>query len=377
MATIIVKLTEKCNSNCLYCDVVRKKNTGKTMTPELLGKLFYRINEYLEEHADTEINLLWHGGEPLLPGVKYYHKIIDIQEKLCAGTKHRIKHSIQTNLTCFSKDFIDIFLKLGITSVGTSFDPEPHMRGPGENIDSISYNSRFINSIHILEEHKIGWGIIYVVTKKSLKDPLSVFYFLTNFLLTGGINFNPVLIYDRARKHLAITPREFVDFLGVIFPVWWKHRLRYPDVEPFKSLVDNIILGNRSLSCVDSGNCTYHHINISPEGNASQCGRSSDWDLLNYGNIVNFSIREILFHNLRKQLELRNKTLSRTECADCRFWDICHGGCPLDAWSKHKNFQHKSEWCYSKKGFIEKYFEPITGAKYNSSPRISQVDILN
>jgi uncharacterized protein len=334
------------------------------MSVAVLEALFYKINEFLNEKTDEEINLLWHGGEPLLPGVKYYQKIISFQKKFCSQTKHRIKHSIQTNLTCLNTDFVNILRELGINSVGTSYDPEPHMRGPGKNIDSLVYNLRFVQSLKILEKFDIGWGLIYVVTKKSLKDPMGVFHFLTNFRLTGGINFNPVLIYDKERKNLAITPGEFVDFLGAIFPEWWEHNSRYPDIEPFKSLVDNIMHGNHNLSCVDSGSCTYNHINISPEGDASQCGRSADWKLLNYGNITNNSIREILFHDLRKQLESRTNTLFKTECANCRFWEICHGGCPLDAWSKHKDFQHRSEWCYSKKGFIEKYFEPITGAKY-------------
>lgn len=364
MATIIIKVTEKCNSNCRYCDVIRKENTGKTMSLDIVKLLFQKSNEYLLDNPGENLNFLWHGGEPLLPGNKYYQHVIDLQESNCQDTKNRIEHSIQTNLTCFNESFVGIFQKLGITAVGTSYDPEPHMRGPGKKIDTLRYNEKFLSSLRILEKNGIGWGLIYVVTSLSVTDPLGVFYFLTNFLLTGGINFNPVLIYDDERKDLAVTPQEFVEFLGVIFPVWWNHKERYPDIEPFRSLVNNIIYGQRNLACVDSGGCTYHHINISPEGDASQCGRSSDWKLLNYGNIQNKSIDEILKHSERDQLEERNKILIDGECSGCRFWEICHGGCPLDAWSKHSDFNHKSEWCYARKGFIEKYFEPVTGVTF-------------
>ncbi|MBN2213040.1 MAG: radical SAM protein [Bacteroidales bacterium] len=362
MATIIIKVTEKCNSNCRYCDVVRKENTGKTMSLDIIRLLFQRTNEYLLDNPDETLDFLWHGGEPLLPGAAYYKHIIDFQKNYCPDTGNRISHSIQTNLTCFTEEFVSIFNAMGIKSVGTSYDPEPHMRGPGKNIDTLSYNKKFIRALKILDKYDIGWGMIYVVTGMSLKDPLGVFYFLTNFLLTGGVNFNPVLIYDEERKYLSVTPVQFVEFLGAIFPVWWENRNRYPDVEPFKSLVNNIIHGHRSLACVDSGSCTYHHINISPEGDTSQCGRSSDWKLLDYGNIRDSKISEILRHPERDQLEKRNRILMEGECAGCRFWEICHGGCPLDAWSKHRDFNHKSEWCYAKKGFIEKYFEPVTGS---------------
>jgi len=369
MATIIAKITERCNSNCRYCDVVRKKDTGQTMSGEVLEALFIKSNEFLLQHPEEKIDILWHGGEPLLPGIDYYNKIINLLESHCSETRSRIKHSIQTNLTNLTDDFARLLLKIGITAVGTSYDPEPNMRGFGKNVDTIAYNSKFLNAIRLLDKYGIGWGLIYVVTSESIKDPLGVFYFLTNLLLTGGINFNPVLIYDDERKNLAITPAEFVEFLGTIFPVWWENRSRYPDIEPFRSLVNNIINGHRHLACVDSGDCTYHHINIAPNGDASQCGRSSDWELLDYGNIKENSIEEILYHKERDQLQKRVQLLENGECAGCRFWDICHGGCPLDAWSKHKSFQHKSEWCFAKRGFVTKYFEPITGVTFEPAKK--------
>jgi len=364
MATVILKATEKCNSNCYYCDVVRKQETGTSMPLDILELAFIRFDSYLKSYPEERIDILWHGGEPLLLGAEYYRSAIELQEQHCPETKSRIKHSVQTNLTCFTEDFVDIFRKLGITAVGTSFDPEPNMRGPGRKIDSQKYNKRFINALSILEGHGFGWGMIYVVTKKSLLRPLDVFFFLTNLKLTGGVNFNPVLIYDEERKDVAITPAEYVEFLGAIFPYWWKNRHRYPDIEPFKSLVKNIIDGHRSLGCVDSGSCTYHHINLAPDGETSQCGRSADWGLLPYGNIKDRSIEEILGDGQRRQLADRVEYLRDNDCDGCRFWDLCHGGCPLDAYSKHSDFMYKSEWCGAKKGFIEKYFEPITGAKF-------------
>lgn len=364
MAAIILKATEKCNSNCYYCDVVYKKNTGTSMPLDILELTFFRINEYLKTFPDEKIELLWHGGEPLLLGPKYYWSAFKFQEKHCPETTNRIEHNIQTNLTCFNEGFVEIFQKLGINVIGTSYDPVPHMRGPGKPIDSDKYNKRFMKALNILEKHRIGWGMIYVVTKKSLAKPLDVFLFLTNLRLSGGINFNPVLIYDKERRDVAITPEEFVEFLGEIFPIWWKYRHRYPDIEPFKSLVDNIIEEGLSLGCVDSGDCTYHHINIAPDGETSQCGRSADWGLLQYGNIKEKSFDEILHNKQRDQLEKRVKKLPLKDCKGCRFWELCHGGCPLDAYSQHKDFMHKSEWCDAKRGFIEKNFEPITETKF-------------
>ena len=364
MASVILKATEACNSNCYYCDVVRKEGTGSTMSLEVLETVLKRIDEYLVAWPQEEIELLWHGGEPLLLGVKYYETVVDLQRRLCSRTQERIRHAFQTNLTCFHEGFVDVFRQLGITCVGTSYDPEPHVRGPGTHIDTDAYNRNFMKALHVLERSNIGWGMIYVVTKKSLRDPLGVFYHLTNLLLSGGVNMNPVLIYDEERKDIAVSPEEYVDFLGAIFPSWWKHRDRYPNINPFWSIASCIIDKNTTLGCVESGECTYRHINIAPDGETSQCGRSSDWKLLSYGNVSDHTLEEILADDQRAQLAERVRVIHDTDCKGCRFWDICHGGCPLDSWSKHGNFMHKSEWCQARRGFIEKYFEPITEVRF-------------
>ena len=64
----------------------------------------------------------------------------------------------------------------------------------------------------------------------------------------------------------------------------------------------------------------------------------------------------------REMFYERQEKLMHSDCQDCRFWKICHGGCPLDAYDDQaKNFDRKTFWCQMKTTFLEKYFEPITG----------------
>ena len=364
MATLILKATESCNSNCYYCDVVRKKDTGATMSLEVLETVFRRVGDFLRQRPGERVEIIWHGGEPLLPGPAFYEAALAFQERHCGAAAGRITHSIQSNLTCFREEFVPLFRRLGIGSVGTSYDPEPHMRGPGESIDSDTYNRRFLAGVALLERHGFSWGLIYVVTRKSLARPREIFTFLTNLALSGSVSFNPVLIYDEERRGIAVTPAEFTAFLGEIFPFWWEHRSRYPRVQPFQSLAETLIEGKNKLFCADSGGCVYHHVNVSPDGATSQCGRSADWGLLSYGSIGERPLADILADSQRNVLAERLTVLREGECRGCRFWEICHGGCPLDAWSGHRSFLYKSEWCETKRSFIEKHFEPVTGTMY-------------
>ena len=64
-------------------------------------------------------------------------------------------------------------------------------------------------------------------------------------------------------------------------------------IEPFSSLVRNLVGDRKSLTCTDSGACAYSHLNVLPDGSASHCGRSADWGLLDYGSIRDKSFSQI------------------------------------------------------------------------------------
>lgn len=363
MASIILKATEACNSNCIYCDVVARKDASKRMSFETLKTVYIRINEYLTKFKHEKIDITLHGGEPLILGTDYFLKMVELENVFCKSTKNKINYSIQTNLTLMSHDFVDALRSLRINYIGTSFDPCPNTRGPGKEIDSDSYNRLFLKGLDILKEKGVDYGVIYVVTRKSLERPRDIFFYLSNLFSKKSIMFNPVLIYDEERKGIAITPCEYAAFLGKVFEEWWEHKSRYPKIYPFLHLTDLVQKGALNLFCAEAGGCADSHINIDPSGNASQCGRSSDWGILPYGNIEERTLEDILRDPQREKLRERNKILPQTECSGCRFWFICHGGCPLDAYSSHKSFMHKSEWCDAKRLFIQNYFEPITGVQ--------------
>lgn len=371
MATIIFKPTERCDANCIYCGVITKPNRARDMSFDLLGLVFQRINEYLEAADPVErVTLTWHGGEPLLLGADYFYKAIELQDQYCPNTKHRINHIMQSNLTLMNPKLLAAVKALGIRSMGTSFEPEPFIRGIGYNkdgtVNSELYNKRFMRGTNVLAENGMKWGYIYVVTKKSLEDPLRLFYYLTNMRLTGGVMLNPVLCYDDMDADVAITPEEYAHFLGAIFPTWVRHKERWEEVEPFRSIYKIFTEYKPVTGCMESGDCAYHYLYIGPDGKTSHCGRAGDWDVETYGNIQDRSMVEIFNDPLRQYLQERVPHVYENECKGCRFWDICHGGCPLDArMTNNGDWYHKTYWCQTKLIFFEQYVEPTLGIRFN------------
>ena len=332
-----------------------------------MRRVFICINEYLEQYPQEYFSIVWHGGEPCIVGAEFYEHVLDLENEVCSNTKNRIEHDIQTNLTLINQHMIDVFKRMGITRVGTSYEPYKGIRGFGENRDSDAYNKKFFKGIELIEKNGFSWGFIYVVTRRVIDKPLEIFNILTNFKVRGGFQLHPVYSYKNEDPNgVGITAKEFAVFLGEIFKVWWDKRELYPYVEPFFSYLNHYGKGG-PVCCSDSGNCAYSHIYIGPEGELSHCGRASDWDVFEVGNIQEMNIIDAFKSLYRQQLAMRSEYLQQADCKGCEYFKICHGGCPLDGWNSTGSIMSKTEWCLSRRYFLKNYFEPITGLKFNGT----------
>ena len=260
-----------------------------------------------------------------------------------------------------------IYKSGGISRVGTSYEPYKGIRGFGKERDSDAYNRLFFRGLELLEKNGLSWGFIYVVTRRVIDKPLEVFHLLANFKVKGGFQLHPVYSYkNEDTNHVGITAKEFADFLGAIFEEWWPHRQRYPFVEPFFSYLNHYTAGG-PVCCSDSGKCAYSHIYIGPEGEYSHCGRSSDWDVFEVGNIDTMSIIEAFESPYRKEMNQRTAYLRDNDCKGCPYFKLCHGGCPLDGWNSTGSIMSKTEWCLSRRYFLSQYFEPISGLTFDDT----------
>ena len=380
MAVIIFKALETCNANCVYCEVV-KKNVKEIMNYSLLKTVFKKMGDYLKEYPKETISFIWHGGEVALLGADYFQKAYEIQEKYCKNVAHRIKHQVQSNLTIITQELIDVFKKLKISNIGTSYEFVPGIRGFGEQRDSNSYNKLFFRGVELLKKNNMSFGIIYVVNQQTLKEPpLKALHFLTNMNLRTAPNLNKIYVYGSDTHNLDISQEEFADFLGSIFPYWYKHKEMFPSLSPFSQWYDNIVGKSKSIVCERSGRCAHNWLYVGPTGNLSHCGRAGDFegDFFDYGNIQDSrTLYDYLHFEKRELFVKRQEYLINNDCKDCRFWGICHGGCLLDAYAEYNgDVMHPSTHCVSTKRFLEKYFEPITGIKIDFSPKKADFEAI-
>jgi uncharacterized protein len=362
MLTLITKPTDECNAACVYCSVGDKARTKTRMTEQTVRLLFERIREFLAG-TNESVYITWHGGEPMLLGSSFYELVAKIEEEIAGEYRDRILHTMQSNLTLLNDSYRRVFQLLRINMVGTSFEFVPELRGLGAKVDWRLYNRRFFEATEKLNELGIGWGIVYVVTSRSVHRPDDVINFCLNLVSrSGAIRLNTLYLEGAARRpevaHLGVTPEEFGHFLGRVFQIWFERRDSVPSVEPLQSYYDYYLGKTDSLCCDESGSCGRSHLGIGPEGNIYQCGRSMDADVLQYGNLATHSFCSVWDHPLKEMLLGRSQLLSEADCAECDCFDWCHGGCPVDGYIYKGDWFKSTNWCEARRILFRQYFVP-------------------
>lgn len=133
VSTLIVKVTHRCNLDCLYCyENISKK--GEDMPLETFHLL---AEKALSHSSQKEILFLFHGGEPTLLKNEWYEKAIHFALDKAGEQKKRVKFAMQSNLLGLNEAKIALFkrfhINLGISLDG-SFELHHSMRGGEDRV---------------------------------------------------------------------------------------------------------------------------------------------------------------------------------------------------------------------------------------------------
>ena len=366
MLTIIVKATEYCNSNCVYCAVRDKDSKRERMSLDTLRIFLERIREYLVADRARRVNLTWHGGEPALMGADFYAAVYALAQEVLGEEAPRLTHSMQSNLTLITDAIACELVRLGVSSVGTSYDYTAGIRGFGPDRDSDAYARDFFRGLEVLRRHGIGAGAIFVVTSHTVDRPVETMQFLSNLLgkaYRGHYRLNPLYREGEASRDaqadLFVTPEQFGHFLGRAYEYWAPRRQLLQNVAPFQAIYLAVHGESARLSCEETGVCGSTHLAVSASGECFQCGRAMDNGALHYGSLHEKSLDELFRTPLKRELIGRSPDLQSGECRDCDVWDYCHGGCPVDSRIHFGDWRHRTNFCATRRIFLGEYVLPL------------------
>jgi uncharacterized protein len=357
MLHLVLKASTACNLNCVYCERWCRGGAGGSMSLEVVQRVLALADDYLAAHPGEAIECLWHGGEPLLLGPAYYHRVWGLQQALGPAVSARIRHGLQTNLTCLNEEFVPILKRLGVAAIGTSFDPEPHVRGGGPDRDSDALSRQFMQALSLVERHGFFWSLTYVVARHSLADPIGVFHFLANLRPTAGLTLNPVLTLDGGHVAPAIAPEEYVRFLGAIFPYWYERRARFPGVEPFAAMVRGIETDMLGPDAMALGVCDTrrNRLAIGPDGSVHPGGWTSGSPERAYGTIHEMGFDDLFAAPGFQEAGRVVRERRAVACGTCRLERACRGTADTPV--------VPDSWCRARVGFVEEFLEPLTGRR--------------
>lgn len=338
----LIKPTHECNMRCRYC--FAEKYGYNSSLLEL--KTLKRYLELLSRKYD-HINIVWHGGEPLIAPLSYYEEAYNYCQKLDS----KFTYSIQTNGTLLNDKNISFF-KEHDTSIGLSFD--------GLSNDKTRANTKtIISKIKLLQSKEIYPGAIIVVNQNNVNNLIEEYEYFKKLNL--GMKMNPMFNDGAAKenKFFNLNPDEYIKNFNNFFKYWAFDLNCNINVS---TCIDyaNLIINQYSGICTHNS-CLKKWLCLDSNGHLYPCDRLclNEYDL---GDILNMNTIDEAFENENFINLLKKNILRRQECIEyCEYFKNCYGGCNANAILNEINNNDVS--CYIQKGILSELKKFITELK--------------
>jgi uncharacterized protein len=223
----VLKLHSRCDLACDYCYVyamadARWRSRPRAMSRETVDRVATRVAEHAAAHDLPAVDIVLHGGEPLLAGRELLEYVVR-RVRTALGSATRAHFAIQTNGLGLDHEFLRLFDELDI-EVGVSLDGdrEAHDRNRRGH-DGRGTHAQVVRSLRLLSSepyrHLFG-GLLCTIDLRN--PPLRTYEALLEFgppvidlLLPHGNWSAPPPLRDPGS---AATP--YADWLIEVFDRW-------------------------------------------------------------------------------------------------------------------------------------------------------------
>ena len=326
--TLLVMPTLSCNLKCLYCYNRKIKGFRIELTKYDARTLAEKAIALAKMTGHNEIVL--HGGEPLLWGVKKFKRFAE------TVTKAGLKLAIQTNATLISDEYIKVFKQYNV-SIGVSIDGFPdigYTRGywniDGEPLFGDTVNRRIVSNvlknIEKMVKSGINVGIIIVLHKYNFGDDDKIrrlaefILYLKKIGISSG-RLNPAFGFGKKENYEL----DWKDLLYGYEKLWYLIRDYGVAYTPYTDFT-RVLLGDfRNTTCWFHG-CGFwdsHVYTILPNGSIAPCDR-----VLWHGKTP-LRVDEVA--NPIMNSKIRTYALLQTELRNSKNGHLHRGGCPAES----------------------------------------------
>jgi len=339
--TNVVKPTHLCNLSCSYCynDDVRKPVMDELVLERVISQTF----AYIRNHTPGRLaSFIWHGGEPMIAGLSFYKRVIQLQEQYAGDVK--FNNSLQTNGTLIDAEWLSFLRETGF-SLSISIDGPRHIhdiyrkdrKGRG-SFDTVSL------AIEMAQNAGIPIGACVVISRSNIDHVEEIYDFLAEHKLR--FNVIPLNRSGAAREHygsIGLDAEEYGHAWIRMYDKWFDSTDKYVYCSDFV-FKTRAILAGKPADCIGLSQCSSTNISIDPVGDVYPCATLSGTTDALYGNIMSANL-EVLMSTPRA-LDFRNRRTD-SQCQSCRWQHVCHGGCLTRAYKFFGTHHHRDYYCPS------------------------------
>jgi uncharacterized protein len=339
--TNVIKPTHICNLACTYCynDDVR----DPIMRDETLDRVVSQTFDFAERSVpDRVVNFIWHGGEPMVPGLRFYRKVVSLQKRY--GRNIPFSNSIQTNGILVDENWIDFFKKHKF-KVSISIDG-PKALHDRYRVDARRRGSfdRVFRAIEKVQCAGIPLGVCVVISRANVDQVSEIYEFLASRQLP--FNIIPLNRSGGGREHfddVGLAAEEYAPAWIEMFDRWFDADEDYVYCSDF-IFKTRAILAGRPADCIGLANCADTNISVDPVGDVFPCATLSGHDDTLYGNLVTEDLQSIMTRS--PAIRFRHREVDE-QCSTCKWQHVCHGGCPGRSYKFHGDFDKRDYYCPS------------------------------
>ena len=367
----ILKIHSRCNLSCSYCYVYEMADQAWREQPRLMSLVVTemvakRIDEHVRGHRLSSVDVILHGGEPLLAGTRWLTELTGL---LRAQVSAQVNFTVQTNGTLLGRPMLETLRDLRIR-VGVSLDGDAEATGrhrlypSGRN----SYDD-VADGLHLLgspEFREIYGGILCAVDVRN--DPVATYESLLKF---GPPALD--LLLPHANWSSPPPGSGYADWLIEVFERWYSAPVQETQIRLFTELIQLILGGPGAVESL--GLRPAMLIVVDTDGTIKQLDSLSsaypgaaDTGL----HVLTGSFDAALDHPTTVARQMGADALS-AECRACPVMEICGGGLYPHRYRDGAGFRNPSVYCTDLMRLIthvrERVISELVGLSTARSPR--------
>ena len=346
---LVIQPTSLCNLDCSYCYVPNRLD-AKRLEMGTLERLFGLLSRSSLVSPRSELEVLWHAGEPLTVGLEFYKQAFSVIER-CVERRFKVKHTIQTNATLLTAQWCEFFLQHDV-GVGVSLDgPRDLQDTQRRKRDGSGSFEAAMRGIALLKGHSIPVSALCVLTTNSLSQPDAIFEFFAssgihklafNVEETEGVNFASSLL---SFGHNAAI-NQYSRFMTRLLQLN-RSRGNLLEIREFRSLAQNMLLRKGSKSYVPeiAEQKLGAILTMTREGEiTSWSPELASADQTRFKQIVLGDVNSTLSLDVLLQSDRARQIQSEIDLGiakcrlDCEYFAICGGGSPSNKFFETRTF---------------------------------------